>query len=176
MKILSKNRRFIQLFFAIIFFYALVYYQVSLWVVLMIATVLGFIFGKFFCKWMCPMGLIMELMTRNMTDDEKKNHMYNYYKLGCPISWIQGLQNRFSFFKIINNKATCVSCGKCDEACYITNLNIETSLYKEDHKDPATAFRCSKCMACVDSCPNGSLKYRASLKNLFSDKKQEKTR
>lgn len=162
MKALIKHRRSIQLFFAVGIFASVSYFQISLLAVIVAAAVLGMIFGKFFCKWMCPMGFIMELMTSGMSDEQRKNHMYNYYKLGCPISWIQGLQNRFSFFRIINDKATCLSCGKCNKVCYITNLNPKTSLYKNDSANPATAFNCSKCLACVDSCPNGSLRYGKS--------------
>lgn len=160
MKSLIKNRQYIQLFFGIVFFYAIFYYQVSLGIIFLIATILGVVLGKTFCKWMCPMGFIMELMTRGMNDEQKRQHMYNYYKLGCPISWIQGFMNKFSIFKITNDKSACVSCGKCDKACYITNLNPEMSLYKDEKSDPAKAFNCSKCMACVDSCPTGSLKIR----------------
>jgi len=167
MKLLTKNRRMIQLTFGIIIYIAVFHFHLSLWIVLAAASILGIVFGKFFCKWMCPMGFIMELMTKNMTEEQKNNQMYNYYKVGCPISWIQGLLNKISFFKIINDKATCLSCGKCDNVCYISTINAKSSLYKKDKVNPATAFNCSKCMACVNVCPNGSLSY----KSIFSKKK-----
>jgi polyferredoxin len=163
MNLLIKNRRYIQLFFGIALYVSVFLFHISLWLVLIVASILGIFFGKFFCKWMCPLGFIMELMTKNLPEEQKNSQMYNYYKVGCPISWIQGLLNKVSFFRIINNKATCLSCGKCDKVCYITNLNKESSLYKEDKSDPTTAFNCSKCMVCVSSCPNGSLSYKSVL-------------
>jgi len=162
MKSLIQKRHYFQLFFGAIIYVALFVFHVNLLYILLGASLLGIVFGKFFCKWMCPMGLIMELMTKNMTEEQKNQQMYNYYKVGCPISWIQGLLNKISFFKIMNNKATCISCGKCDKACYITQLNKESSLYKANKKDPSEAFNCSKCLVCVASCPNGSLTYKSS--------------
>lgn len=160
MKRLISYRPYIQLFFALVFFYAIFHAQVSLALIALVATVLGGLLGKTFCKWMCPMGLIMEFMQRSMSDDQKRHHMYNYYKLGCPISWIQGFLNPYSFFKIKNDKAACIACGKCDRACYIVSLNQEMSLYKSDKKEAQAAFNCSKCLSCVASCPTGSLSIR----------------
>jgi ferredoxin len=34
------------------------------------------------------------------------------------------------------------------------------SLYKPEMKKPGTSYTCSKCLVCVASCPNGSLKYK----------------
>jgi len=167
MKVLINNRPYIQIFFGILLYITVAYFHISLWIVLIVASAFGIIFGKFFCKWMCPMGFIMERMTKNMSTEQKNNHMYNYYKIGCPISWVQGLLNKISLFRIMNDKATCLSCGKCDAVCYIANLNLSSSLYKDDTTDAATAFNCSKCMACVGSCPTGSLSY----KSIFSKKK-----
>lgn len=167
MKFFIEKRRLIQLAFGILIYISLFYFRLNLLYLLLATTLLGIVFGKFFCKWMCPMGFIMELMTRNMNDEQKNNHMYNYYKVGCPISWIQGLLNKFSIFRIINDKATCLSCGKCDRVCYITSLNKEASIYKEGKQDPTIAFNCSKCLSCVANCPNGSLSYTT----IFTKKK-----
>lgn len=105
------------------------------------------------------MGFIMELMMGNDTD-AKQQQLYNYHKLGCPIAWVSGLMNRFSLFKIKRDAEKCIECGKCDKACYISTLNKDCSLYKGDKKSSSLQYSCSKCLACVESCPTNSLKYK----------------
>jgi polyferredoxin len=157
---LSKYRRPIQFAFSGLVFYVISVFSNGLAIVFGVSIVLGAVFGKMFCKWMCPMGLFMEFMTRNMTEDQSKAHMYNYYKLGCPISWVQGFLNKYSLFKIKRNEATCTSCGLCDKACYISSLNTSKSLYKKNKETPAEAFSCSKCLKCIDVCPKNSLELK----------------
>lgn len=159
-----KNRKHIQYVFALLTFFALVYNWISLFTLLVIATLLGVLFGKVFCKWMCPMGLVKESLNKNMSEEASKINMYNYYKVGCPISWIQGLTNKFSLFKIKLNKSECVSCGICDKTCYITTLSKEHSFYKENKQLPGEAFNCSKCLKCVESCPQNSLTFSLKTK------------
>lgn len=161
MKNLAKYRRSSQYAFGGIVLYIFLAYPSGLTIILVSAVILGTLFGKMFCKWMCPIGLFMEFMTRNMTNEQSKVQMYNYYKLGCPIAWIQGFLNKISIFKIKRNESTCTSCGLCDKACYISSLNADMSLYKTNKKDAATAYSCSKCLACVTACPNGSLQIKA---------------
>lgn len=161
MKNLAKYRRVSQYAFGGVVLYIFTALPNGLMLIIGASVVLGAVFGKQFCKWMCPIGLFMEFMTRNMSSDESKLQMYNYYKLGCPVAWIQGFLNKFSLFKIKRDTATCTSCSLCDKACYIASLNPEMSLYKKDKKDPAAAYSCSKCLACVTACPNGSLDYKA---------------
>ena len=47
----------------------------------------------------------------------------------------------------------------CDEACYISSLNGEYSHFRHGKKRPGSAYSCSRCLACVSSCPRDSLKY-----------------
>lgn len=158
-----KNRTIVQLFFAALVYFVAVYFKSGLLYVFLGSIVLGAIFGKVFCKWMCPIGLIKSFMMRNMTEDQAKSHMYNYYKVGCPISWVQGLLNKVSLFKI-TKADTCVSCGKCDQVCYIPSFDKNTSVFKSKKKPAGEAFNCSKCLKCVDACPNGSLSYKLKIK------------
>lgn len=160
MKQLIKYRRTVQYAFGGIVLYLLTALPNGITVILLIAIILGIVFGKQFCKWMCPIGLIMELMTKNLSSDEAKIQMYNYYKMGCPIAWIQGGLNKISLFKIKKDSNSCISCGLCDKACYISSLNPNMSLYNDDKKDSSKAYSCSKCMACVAACPNDSLKIK----------------
>lgn len=92
--------------------------------------------------------------------DQKFRQMYQYHKLGCPIAWIQGALNKVSLLKIQVNYESCKNCGLCDKQCYITALEpAGYSLYKKGKDNPAESFSCSKCLKCVEVCPNGSLKY-----------------
>lgn len=154
-----KYRKQVQFLFALIIFFALSFNWITIWMLLIIAVITGVIFGKVFCKWMCPIGFIKEIMNKNLTDEQSKVNMYNYYKLGCPISWIQGLLNKVSFVKIKLNTASCTSCGLCDRACYISSISKAHSFIKEGKSTPSEAFNCSKCLVCVDTCPNNSLTY-----------------
>ena len=158
---LIKNRRKIQLAFGTIVILAYTSGIISLVQLLVLGLILGVLFGKVFCKWMCPIGFLMESMTKNMPDEALKANMYNYYKLGCPISWIQGVTNKFSIFKVKTDLETCISCGLCDKACYITSLNQSKSFYKEKKENPGEAFNCSKCLECIDVCPVNSIKFTA---------------
>lgn len=154
-----KNRKYIQITIAVSIYIALSLNLISLATLLIIGLISGIIFGKVFCKWMCPMGLIMEIMKKGMTNEARKVNMYNYYKLGCPISWIQGITNKYSLFKIQVNADKCSSCGLCDKTCYITSINKETSFYKKNKKIPGEAFNCSKCLECTSICPSGSINF-----------------
>ena len=136
------------------------YYNISLWYILLAGVVLGVIFGKVFCRWVCPMGLIMEIMM-SLSGDGKIRQMYQYHKIGCPIAWVSGWLNKFSFFQIKINQDTCKSCGLCDKQCYIVTMEPHRfSLYNPQMYKPGNSYTCSKCLKCVAVCPNGSLKYK----------------
>lgn len=135
-------------------------FHISLWYILGGGVLLGVIFGKVFCRWVCPVGLVMEIIM-SLSADTKFRQMYQYHKLGCPIAWISGLLNRFSFFKIRLNAESCSTCGICDKKCYMVAVEpARFSLYKESKENPAANYSCSRCLECVAACPNGSLKYK----------------
>ena len=144
-----------------VFVYVLVsLFHISLWYILLFGIITGVIFGKVFCRWGCPMGLIMELIM-SLNKDGKLKSMYMYHKMGCPIAWISGWLNRYSFFKIKLNADSCKNCGMCDKECYIVAMEpVKYSLYKTKMSNPGDSYTCSKCLKCVISCPNGSLKYK----------------
>jgi polyferredoxin len=162
-KLLSRNRLTIQIILGLTTFVVVSYFQFSLWWLVGFGSLLGIIWGKVFCRWICPIGIIMELMMKLSPDDSLKN-MYQYHKIGCPIAWISGWLNKFSFYKIQLNLETCLSCGKCDKACYMPSFDKHNfSLYIPDKVNPAESFSCSKCLSCVEQCPNGSLSYKPAL-------------
>ncbi len=158
---LIPYRQWIQLFFGFVTVTAIFTFNISLWIIFGLASLLGILMGKTFCKWICPMGFIMELMTRGMSEDQSAQHMYNYYKIGCPISWAQGFFNKYSLFKIKTTKSSCTSCGLCDQTCYITKLDKSYSFYKSQKNTPSEAFNCSKCLKCVEVCPTNSIEIKS---------------
>lgn len=158
-KSIINKRRIIQAGIGAVVYILVSKYQISLWYVLAAGAVTGIIFGKIFCRWMCPLGFMMEIMM-GLNPDGNFRQMYQYHKIGCPIAWVSGLLNKISFFKVTLNKDTCKTCGKCDTSCYISTLNPEFSLYKNGKTMAAEQFSCSKCLKCVESCPNGSLSYK----------------
>lgn len=159
-KFIINKRIIILAILGAIVYIVISYFQISLWWILLAGAVTGIIFGKVFCRWACPMGLIMELFM-GINPDGKIKQMYQYHKIGCPIAWISGALNKISLFQIKINNSTCKTCGLCDKNCYIVAMEpTKYSLYKANKKKPGNSYTCSKCLQCVATCPNGSLKYK----------------
>ncbi len=160
LKFLVNIRVIILAVLGVSLYLAISHFHISLWWVLLVGVVTGVIFGKVFCRWVCPMGLMMELLM-SMSPDSKIKGMYQYHKLGCPIAWISGWLNKFSWLQIKLNTDTCKNCGICDKQCYLVTMEPEKfSLYKPLKMKPGNNYSCSKCLKCVAACPNGSLKYK----------------
>ncbi|OFX78448.1 MAG: hypothetical protein A2X12_03450 [Bacteroidetes bacterium GWE2_29_8] len=160
LKILVNKRVLILSVLSAVIYLLISRYQISLWYVLLVGVLLGIVFGKVFCRWLCPMGLIMELIM-NMNPNSKMNQMYQYHKIGCPIAWISGWLNKYSFFSIKIDSNNCSKCGICDKECYVVQMQPEKfSLYQKNMQKPGNSYTCSKCLKCVVSCPNGSLQYK----------------
>ncbi len=162
--IIINNRKKIHIVFGVTLYFIINYFHISLLYVLIVGAITGIIFGKVFCRWMCPIGIFMEFIL-GMNPNENFKNMYQYHKMGCPIAWISGYLNKFSFFKIDINKKSCTNCGLCDDNCYLSKLEPKKySLYKPKMADPGKDFKCSKCLVCVEKCPNGSLSYKFGIK------------
>ena len=161
LKVLVSNRMIILSLLGVTLYLAISQYNISLWYILAVGVFLGAVFGKVFCRWVCPMGLIMEMLMSMGGNDSKIKQMYQYHKIGCPIAWISGFLNKYSFFRIKLNEDTCKNCGICDKKCYIVAMEpAKYSLYKPAKVKPGDSYTCSKCLQCVASCPNGSLTYK----------------
>lgn len=157
---LFKKRRWIQGLIGLGVFAVASYFGINLWLVVGVGAVTGIVFGKVFCRWACPIGFIMEIITGLGGPDSAFQGMYQYHKIGCPIAWISGALNKVSAFKLRVDESTCLTCGLCDKACYLSTLEpARFSLFKRNKERPGDAFACSRCMACVTACPNGSLTY-----------------
>jgi len=160
LKVLVDKRMIILAVIGVTLYLAISKFQISLWYIVLAGSIMGFIFGKVFCRWVCPMGLIME-MIMSISPEGKIRQMYQYHKIGCPIAWISGWLNKYSFFRIKLNNDTCKNCGICDKECYIVAMEpAKFSLYKRNMEKPGDSYTCSKCLKCVTACPNGSLQYK----------------
>ena len=163
LKGLISKRRFLQAAIGIVLYLAVTSWGLSLWWVLAAGAVTAVFFGKFFCRWMCPLGVMMELMVGAGDEDGKRRALYNYFKVGCPIAWIGGFFNRFSLFRVKIDRSLCRDCTVCDQNCYVAEMAPGHSLYLKDQVNPSTHFSCSRCLACVKSCPTGALTLGLSL-------------
>lgn len=68
-------------------------------------------------------------------------------KYACPYGALLGLFNKVRIFKIRRNENTCISCGRCDNAC---PMNITVS-----KKQKVSDLQCISCMECTSEreCP-----------------------
>lgn len=67
----------------------------------------------------------------------------------CPMGAFLGIVRKISPFKIVRDKATCVSCGTCDYVCP-ANLEVMES-------EAVKSADCISCLNCVGDCPKSSL-------------------
>ena len=102
--------------------------------VLFIVVLFSFRSGRFFCNTLCPVGAFL------------------------------GFLSKFSLFKIVVNKDTCISCGVCETVC--KSECIDT---KNDYID---FTRCVSCFNCFDVCPTHGLKYEFQPTKLLDSKRE----
>lgn len=126
-------------------------------VVIVVGSLAGVVLGKFFCRWMCPMGAIMETIMGAGDPDGRQRALYGYFKVGCPISWAQGLLNRVSLWRVRVDPTRCTHCDRCDKACYVAQLAPGRSLHTPEVANASTHYSCSRCLSCVGACPTGAL-------------------
>ncbi len=156
LKSLISARVLIQGLLGFLIYWLAVKFHINILYIILFGSLLGIVFGKMFCRWICPVGFIMGLLFK-LQKDEIHQKTYMYYKAGCPIAWVSGWLNKFSFLKIKNDKEKCIKCGKCDKVCYITSINSDFSLYKPKKEQPFTQYSCSRCLMCIKDCPTNSI-------------------
>jgi len=124
-----------------------------------------------FCKFLCPSGTLfgaIPLLSTNPMLQSQIGGLF-FWKLAvliavvvvsikvyrpfcqylCPLGAIYGWFNKFSLVQIRWEKETCVSCGKCQEACPVNLKPEEISVSAE----------CIRCGKCVDACPAKCLSF-----------------
>ena len=155
---LVSARRIVQVGFGAALYLAVATLGIGLGWVVLAASALGIVLGKFFCRWMCPMGAVMEtLLGAGGGDDARQKSLYLYFKLGCPIAWAGGLLNKISLLRVRLAPERCTDCGRCDKACYVSQLSPGNSLHRAGQFNASTHYSCSRCLQCVQACPTGAL-------------------
>ncbi len=150
-------RRLVQFSLGAVIWVAVSNDRIGLATVVVAASAAGVLLGKFFCRWMCPLGAIMETMMGAGDPDGRQRALYGYFKIGCPISWAQGLLNRVSALRVQVEPSLCTQCSRCDDACYVAQLADGRSLHAADKRNASTHYSCSRCLQCVEACPTGAL-------------------
>ena len=72
----------------------------------------------------------------------------------CPVGAILGILSRFSAFKLMLDRSTCVKCGKCMKACRSQCIDLKAGTI--DYS------RCVNCFDCASSCGEKGIHYRFS--------------
>ena len=70
----------------------------------------------------------------------------------CPVGTLLGILSRFSLFKLMIDKNSCTSCGKCAFSCKAECINI-----KDQQVDMT---RCVGCMNCITSCETDDIQFK----------------
>jgi len=81
----------------------------------------------------------------------------------CPVGTFLGFLSKFSVFQIKMDPNTCNQCAKCAFVCKSQCINI-----KEQTVDNS---RCVGCFNCIQSCDNGSIKFKFSYITVKKDVK-----
>jgi polyferredoxin len=150
-------RRFVQFSIGALVWVAVSKAWIGLAALVVAASLAGIVLGKFFCRWMCPLGALMETVLGAGDPSGRQAALYGYFKLGCPISWAQGLLNRVSAIRVRVEPSLCADCNKCDQACYVAQLADGRSLHAAGKLNASTHYSCSRCLRCVGACPTGAL-------------------
>ena len=93
-------------------------------------------------------------------------HGRAYCNTICPVGTTLGFLSRFAMFRPMIDEDKCKRCHSCEKACKAQCIEITPERVHIDHS------RCVDCFNCIDSCPQGGLKYRfAWKKEIHSDPK-----
>lgn len=124
----------------------------------------------YFCKYLCPAGTLgggIPLLVMDPALRELAGGLFSWKVLVlaavvgasmflprpfcrylCPLGAFYGLFNRFSFFRMELEHASCVGCGKCETVC---PMAVEVT------KKLQNSAECIRCGLCRDVCPTGAI-------------------
>ena len=82
-----------------------------------------------------------------------------FCKYICPLGAIYGLFNPISLYRFEIDKAACVKCGACQNAC-----KMDIKVYEEPN-----SRECIRCGECKKACPKGAIKCHSMKKITLED-------
>jgi len=120
--------------------------------VLLFMLVSSVIAGRAFCSWLCPLGTLYELSRLALHCDRSRR----LCRIGCPLSLLPGIMNKFSVLRVHRFDEKCTHCGICDANCPVGLVDIGGG-YQDFTGNPSLRYACVRCLNCVASCPEGAL-------------------
>ena len=125
--------------------------------------------SPWFCKLLCPAGTLeggIPLLLSNPALRESAGFLFAFKaailiitligsiiicrpfcKYICPLGAVYALFNRVSIYRYHVDKDSCISCGKCENACPM-NIKPQT---ETNHPE------CVRCGACKSTCPSSAI-------------------
>jgi thioredoxin reductase/ferredoxin len=76
-------------------------------------------------------------------------------RFACPLAALMHVYARFSSFRIVPEKAKCISCSACTSVCH---QGIDVMSFA-NRGIPMDDPQCVRCSACVATCPTGVLQF-----------------
>ncbi|MFW9924815.1 MAG: 4Fe-4S binding protein, partial [Candidatus Thorarchaeota archaeon] len=80
-----------------------------------------------------------------------------YCRYVCPIGYATGFTAKYSLIGIARNPARCTRCGKCEDMCEKTAMQVPILDYSFERVRDAN---CTNCGNCLDACPHGAIHFK----------------
>ena len=80
-----------------------------------------------------------------------------YCRYVCPTGYAMGFTAKYSLVGIARNPARCTKCGKCEDMCEKTAMQVPILDYSYERVRDAN---CINCGACLDACPHGAIYFK----------------
>jgi polyferredoxin len=74
-------------------------------------------------------------------------------RFACPLGALMHIHARSSLFRIVTDKARCISCNVCTSVCH-QGVDVMNFANKDQ---PVRDPQCVRCSACVEACPTAAL-------------------
>ena len=103
-------------------------------------------------------SLVVSVVTLAVVGYLAFKHGRAYCNSVCPVGTTLSFFSRFAMFRPLIDESKCVRCKTCELHCKAQCISITKEKVFIDHS------RCVDCFNCIDSCPQGGLKYRFAWK------------
>jgi polyferredoxin len=82
-------------------------------------------------------------------------------RFGCPLAALMHIYTRFSKYRILSEKKSCISCNICTKVCH---MGIDVMNYA-NKGIPMNDVECVRCSTCVTSCPMEVLSFEKMMES-----------